>query len=223
MPATRKRNKRKKGRSLKSAMYYRRMAHIGMMKEDFRGAADNYRMALMVDPKDFDSASNLGNIFSLMGDFDNSLEYYLKARELGDTTVDTAYGLVSVYQIKGEYTKALELLDTMKPEGELTETDIIQARAMCYTKLHNFEEADKNIEILKKEGIDQEVLDELNSELKNEKELFEVSEKNKEKVEKAVKTKAPAKKKSEKETKEPTKKAVAKQSVAKKEAAAKKE
>jgi tetratricopeptide (TPR) repeat protein len=186
MPTTRQRNKRKKGRSLKSALYYKRMAQIGMMQDDIRSAAENYSLAFKVDPADSKTAANLGNVYSLTGDFDKSLEYYLKARELGDTSSETAFGLVSVYQIKGFYSKALELVLEIKPEGDLTEKDIIHARTMCHIKLHDFEKASQDIETLEKEGLETEELEALKEEFKNEKELFETEKKNQEKAEKAV-------------------------------------
>lgn len=194
--------KKKKGKGLKSAVFYRRMAQLSMMREDLNSAAENYKMVLKVDPNDSKASKSLGDLYSAVGDFDHSSEYYEKARTLGDDSVETAYGLVNVYHIRGKYKEAMTLLDGYEGKGNenITDIDLLAARAMCLVKLDKFDEAEKAVEAMKTKGAEPDRIEEFRTEIEDARKESEITRESLEKAEKAVggKAKAPAAKKAEK-------------------------
>lgn len=180
--------KKKKGKGLKSAMFYRRMAQLSMMRDDLNSAAENYKMVLKVDPADSVAAKHLGDLYSAVGDFDHSGEYFERARTLGDNSVETAYGLVNVCHIKGNYKEAMSLLDECEGKGNdtVTEIDLLGARALCLVKLDKYDEAEAILETMKTRGAEPERIEEFREDISKARKEDEATRESREKAEKAV-------------------------------------
>lgn len=73
---------------------------------DYGAAAEEFKMAIEVDPKFSDGYYNLGKVYSQIKDYDQALASYKKAIELDPDNARYHYNLAIVYGLKGETSRS---------------------------------------------------------------------------------------------------------------------